>query len=144
MSAKNPDHHDAEIVLRLYDLRRETVMRDSRSKMMKEFWPKCYDDLKAITDMSHPLNTAMRQVSSYWEMACSFAVRGIVNADILAENSGEGIFLYCKVEPFVAQLRAEIMPHAFKNVEWITKNCQAGQERYEALKKRVAKYMEAN
>ena len=35
-----PTHHDAELVLRLYDLRREAVMRQHRALFLKEYWPR--------------------------------------------------------------------------------------------------------
>jgi hypothetical protein len=64
MSKDKPDHHDAELVLKLYDLRREPVMRASRDAMLGKFWPKSYEDFVAVTKFDHPLNAAFRQVSS--------------------------------------------------------------------------------
>jgi hypothetical protein len=79
-SERAPDHRDAELVLRLYDLRREPVMRASRLAIVK-FLPRSYDDVAALIKPDHPDNAAWRQVSSYFEMAYSFARNGIVPAD---------------------------------------------------------------
>ena len=48
MAKPTPDHHDAELVLRVYDLRREPVMREARSAINGQFWPKSYDDVAAV------------------------------------------------------------------------------------------------
>ena len=90
MAKKKPNHADAELVLKLYDLRREAVMRESR-KTMGSWLPRTFEDVLAITKLDDPRNAAWRQVSSYFEMAFGFARHGIVPADFLAENSGEGL-----------------------------------------------------
>ena len=142
MSKDKPDHHDAELVLRLYDLRREAVMRESRNAIMAKFWPKSYEDFIAITKPDNPLNAAFRQVSSYFEMAYSFAKHGIANPDLLIESTGEGLFLYAKVLPYVERFRKEVAPTAFQNAEWITKECAEGKRRFEMIQNRVKKMAE--
>ena len=142
MSKEKPDHHDAELVLKLYDLRRETVMRQSRNAI-GGWYPRNWDDFIAITQPTHPFNAAWRQTSSYWEMTYSMARHGIVNADYLIENNGEGLFLFAKVAPYLERFRKEVAPTAFTNAEWITKESAVGKQRFEQIKKRVAQMMEA-
>ncbi len=138
-----PDHHDAEIILKLYDLRREAVMRESRSLMIREFLPRTYEDMQAWLQLTHPHNAALRQVSSYWEMAYGFARHGVVHAEMLAETGGEGIFLFAKVAPFLDRLRAEMSPTMLQNAEWMTKNTQAGGRYLVMFQSRVKKMLEA-
>ena len=117
MGKEHPDHHDADLVLKLYDLRRETVMREARQAIGAQFWPKSYDDVKAVLLPDHPLNAYFRQTASYWEMAYSFAKFGVMDPDFLIDSgAGEGIFLYAKVERFVEQIRKEYAPHMFVNM----------------------------
>lgn len=142
MSKEKPDHHDAELVLELYDLRRETVMRQSRN-MIGQFFPKSWEEFSAITAPAHPMNAAWRQTSSYWEMTYSMARHGIVNADFLVENTGEGLFLYAKVLPFLERYRKEVSPLAFTNAEWIATNCASGKRILEMIQGRLRKMMEA-
>ena len=119
MSDRQPNHHDAEIVIKLYDLRREAVMRDSRNKMVMQFMPKNYDEFHAVAmDMEHEFNAAFRQTASYWEMVFGMAEKGIVNAEYLVENSGEGMLLYAKCQPYVERYREEVSPFAFRHAEW--------------------------
>ena len=119
MTKEEPDYDDAKLVLKLYDLRRETVMRASRSALVGQFWPKSYDDVQAIMKPDHPMNAAFRQCTGYWEMAFGMAKHGIVHPDYLAEHAGEGFFLYAKVKPWLAELRAAGFPRAFLNAEWV-------------------------
>ncbi len=138
MSKDRPDHHDAELVLKLYELRREEVMRESRTAMIQKFWPRSFEEFVAVTKIEHPLNAAFRQVSSYWEMVYSFAKHGIVNADFLVETNGEGMLLFAKVLPFLEQFRKD-SPTAFKNCEWIATNCETGKQRLQLMRMRVEK-----
>ena len=119
MSKHAPDHHDADLVLRLYDLRREPVMRESRDAINAEYWPKDADEAKAVLAADHPLNRAYRQTSTYWEMVYGMAKHGIVHTDYLLENTGEGMFLYAKVEPYLEEMRAASHPRIFQNAEWV-------------------------
>ena len=119
MSKHAPDHHDADLVLKLYDLRREAVMRESRDAINAEYWPKNADEAVAILSPEHPLNRAYRQVSTYWEMAFGMAKHGVVHTDYLLENTGEGMLLYAKVEPYLEQMRAAAHPRIFQNAEWV-------------------------
>lgn len=119
MTKHAPDHHDADLVLKLYDLRREPVMRESRDAINADFSPKNEDEACAILAADHPLNRAYRQVSTYWEMVYGMAKHGIVNTDYLLENTGEGMLLFAKVEPYLEAMRAKSHPRIFQNAEWV-------------------------
>lgn len=131
-----PDHHDADLVLKLYDLRREPVMRQSRDAMAR-FLPRSFRDVIELTKPDNPHNAAFRQVSSYFEMAYGFARHGIVSPDFLAENTGEGMLLFAKVQPYLEQLRKEYSPMVFKNAEWLVANSASAKQRLEMFQKRV-------
>ena len=141
MIKERPDHHDAELVLKLYDLRREPVMRTSRNTMF-QFLPRSYEELLAVTQPTHPSNAAWRQVSSYWEMAWSFARHGVCNPDFLIENTTEGLFLFAKVQPYLERFRKEVSPTAFRNAEWIATQCESGRERFLMVQTRIRKIAE--
>ena len=141
MTKERPDHHDADLVLKLYDLRREPVMRQSRDKIMA-FFPRTWEEFFPVTQIKHELNAAWRQTSSYWEMAYGMAKHHIVQPDYLIENTTEGLFLYAKVLPFLERFRKEAAPTAFRNAEWITANCVAGKQRLEMVQGRIRKMLE--
>lgn len=138
MTHRPPNHADAELVLKLYDLRREAVLRASR-KTLLAWVPLGFEDVRALTHLEHPDNAAWRQVSSFFEYAFGFARHGIVPPDFLAEYNGEGLLLYAKIEPYLAQFRAELAPTAFANTEWVVNHSAWARERLELLRVRVAK-----
>ena len=142
MSKKKPNHADAELILKLYDLRREAVMRESR-KTIAAWFPRDFDELMAVTRPTDPKNAAWRQVSSYYEMAFGFARHGIVPADFLTENTGEGLFLFAKIEPHLKAFRKELSPTAFTNAEWLVRKSPVARERMKLFKKRVATMLAA-
>ncbi len=138
MAKHTPDHHDAELVLKVYDLRREPVLRESRRAILREFWPKSFGDLEAVLKSDHPLNAPYRQVASYWEMVYSFVRHGIVHPEFWLETNGEGLFLFAKVDPFLAQLRQVSGPVAFRNAEWVARESPEGRTVYARVQSRVA------
>jgi hypothetical protein len=138
-----PDHHDADLVLKLYDLRRETVMRESRNAIDSKFWPRSSEEAVAVTAADHPLNGAFRETSGYWEMVYGMARHGIIHPDFLVENNGEGLFLFARVEPYLASIRKATSPRAFRNAEWVAANCETGKVLMEGYRARVRRALES-
>jgi len=143
MPKATPDHHDAELLLKVYDLRRESVMRESRRAILREFWPNAWADVDAVLKAEHPLNAAYRQTGTYWEMVYSMARHGIVSPAFWLENNGEGLFLFAKIESFLGKIREAGQATAFRNAEWVAKECPEGRPVYERIKARVAQLASA-
>ena len=121
-----PTFQDADIVLRLYEMRREAVLRASRSALIMGWNPTTLEECTAVLAGDHPLNAAYRQVSTYWEMAYGMIKNGIVHGDYMMESNGEGLLIYSRVEPWLAQVREKSGPFAFANAEWVANNCERG------------------
>ncbi|HTE06460.1 MAG TPA: hypothetical protein VK824_09710 [Planctomycetota bacterium] len=138
MSKEKPDHHDAELVMKLYDLRREAVMRASREAINGHFFPRDYDEFLAVTRPDHPQNAAFRQVSTYWEMVYGMAHHEIAHAEYLVENSGEGMILFTKIAPFLQRFRDEVSAHAFRHAEWAATQTATGRRLAELFQSRLA------
>ena len=133
-----PDHHDADLILRAYELRREPVLRDARRLISFDFWPTSTEDLLAVAEWDHPQNEAFRQVSSYWELVYGMARHGIVQAEYMAESSGgEAMILLAKVQPFLAEFRKQRAPNYLANTEWIATETEFGRGLFARLKERV-------
>ncbi len=133
--AKGPGTADAEVVLKLYDLRREAVMRASRDTLLR-WQPKSFEDVAVVADFEHEHNAAFRQVTSYFEMAFGLARRGAVDPELIAEWCGEGFFLFAKIHPYLAEFREKVSPTAFGNVEWASENTEFGKARLAMFLKR--------
>jgi hypothetical protein len=129
--SKKPTTADAQVILQLYDLRREPEMRKARAWWLGEFWPGTVEDyLKVSSAMGTQENNWMRQVSGYWEMAASLAVHGAVSSDLFLEPSfsGEMFFLFAKLNPFLKELREKASPTMLRNVEQLIKSTKFSRE----------------
>jgi hypothetical protein len=143
MPKSMPDHHDAELAIRVYELRREPVMRESRAAINQKFWPKSLEDVMAVVKAEHPLNAAYRQVGSYWEMVYGFAKHGIVHPDFWLESNGEGLFVFAKIAPYLEAFRKEVNPVAYRNAEWISNESAEGRRIFAMFTERVKKALAA-
>lgn len=128
---------DAEIILKLYELRTETLMRQARAWVTGEFWPNTAEEFFAVAQNSaDPHNAYFRQVTSYWEMAAAMVLHGAVSADLFADCNGEGFFILAKFAHILDAIR-EKMPHFMnKTAEMVNRFAGAG-ARYEIALKNV-------
>jgi hypothetical protein len=128
---------DAEIILKLYELRTEAVMRQARAWMIGEFWPRTIEDYSAVADdFAHPHNAHLRQVVSYWEMAAALVLHGAVSPDLFIDCNGEGLFLLAKLSHILEAIRARNPFFMTKTSDLISRFSPAAQ-RYEVTLKRV-------
>jgi hypothetical protein len=126
---------DAEIILRLYELRTEAEMRKARAWVTGEFWPATADDYFAVAwNRKDPHNPWLRQVLSYWEMAAAMVLHGAVSAELFSDSNAEGFFLLAKFEPILEDVRARYPSFLIKTSELIARFSAAAQ-RYEAVLK---------
>jgi hypothetical protein len=139
MLKESPDHFDADLILKIYDLRREEVMRESRDAINRDFWPRGAEEALEVLRSDHPLNRAYRQTTTYWEMVYSMARRGIIHGDFLMENNSEGLLLFARVEPYLNRIRAASSARAFANAEWVATQTEMGRVIMESHRARVAK-----
>jgi hypothetical protein len=124
----------ANLILKLYELRREPLMREARNFLFT-FDPKSAQDYMA--GMKGPNSAHIRMVMSYWEMACSFVVNGAIDPTMFDDTQGEHIVAFCKVEPFLADLRAMLGYHAFKNLEKVCTSTPEAVEKTRATAARI-------
>ena len=91
---------DAEVILKLYDLRREPEMRKARNWWLVNFWPENAEDfMKIAMSLGSQENNWLRQVGGYWEMAASLVLHGAVKEELFMEPSfcGEMFFIYAQI-----------------------------------------------
>jgi len=118
----------ANLILQLYDLRREETMRKARNWMFM-FSPTSAEDIEK-TMMDPEVGGYLRMVLSYWDMAASLVIHGAIDEDMFNDTNGEHIGVYAKIEPFLADLRTKWeMPDAFKNLEKVILDRPDGAER---------------
>jgi hypothetical protein len=134
---------DAEIILKLYDLRRETLMRQARAWVTGEFWPATAEQYFAVaSNPADPHNAFVRQVVGYWEMAAALVLHGAVSAELFVDCNNEGFFLLAKFAPILDAIR-ERNPTFLNKTSEMVKRFTAAAARYEAVQKNV-EMMRAN
>jgi len=127
---------DAELILRLYELRREETLRKARRFMVFDFQPKTLEELRAVSrDTKSEHNAAWRQVLSYWEMTSSLVLRGALDADLFLDSNGEGILVYAKFHPFHAVTEKESGNPFMKNTAELIERYPVAKARHEAFLK---------
>ena len=134
-------HQDAELILKLYDLRREPVMRQARDFFAK-FSPTSFEELMAVMgNFESKENAYFRQVLGYWEMAASLIVHGTINAELAADTLHEMNFVYAKLQPFLQQFRQTMKtPEFLQNMEKLIEGTPEGRERLKRMQERMAEF----
>lgn len=140
--AKKPTAEDAQLILRLYDLRREPELRKARQWWLTTFWPNNADDFMNVgTTMGSQENNWLRQVLSYWGIAASFVVNGVLSEKLFLELAfcGELFVIFAKVKPFLKELREKTKnPALLLNVEKVILGSSLGRKQFAVFEPRVA------
>jgi hypothetical protein len=130
---------DAELILKLYELRREEKLRQARQFMTSEFNPKNLEELRAVSrDFRSDKNVFWRQATTYWEMAASLVVSGALDADLFLASNGEGIVIYAKFHHFHVETEKESGNPFMKQTATLIRTHPAAKALYEELQAKFA------
>ena len=126
---------EADLILKLYDLRRETLMREARNWFFM-FNPTTPADIMDV--LTSDKSGLYRMVISYWDMACSFVNNGAIDAQMFNDANGEHIFVYAKMEPFIPAMREQMgAPQFLAQLEKTVKALPDYETRLAAIKQRI-------
>jgi len=136
--AKKPNASDAQLILQLYNLRREPVMRVARKFMTAEFWPQNYEEFKSVlTAYGTEPNAWFRQVLTYWNMVAAMVLRGTLNEELFFDCNGEPYFLWAKFGEYIPQARKDqVDPEFLSHLEKLTSK-PAAKKRIKGLQERL-------
>jgi hypothetical protein len=141
---EHPDNYDAELLLRLYDIRRESKLRQGREWVIREFSAQSFDEYLAQAPMGSENNALFRMTVSYWDMAASLVNHGLIKEDLFFETTGEFWIVWEKIKAMAPIMRERNKnPMYWKNletlagkyVEWMAKRAP---EALENLRQRLA------
>lgn len=131
---------DAELILKLYDLRREAVMREARNWLFT-FNPTSAQDVFEVLLGEH--SGHYRMVISYWDMAAALVNHGAIDEELFNETNGEHIFVYAKIEPVIEELRTMFgAPDFLRNLETLVKRIPNIEEKIAGMRERMKKFAE--
>jgi hypothetical protein len=143
---KKASSRDAQLIIQLYDLRRDAEMRKAREWWTTEFWPNNADDfMKIASAPGTQENKWLRQVAGYWGIATSFVLQGALDEDLFLVPgfSGEMFVIFAKVYPFLEELREKLGdPEFFIDIEKMVMRTKWGRERLKFLSKRLESWRE--
>jgi hypothetical protein len=108
-------YESATLLIRLYELRRETTMREARNWYVRSFHPATADEMLHV--LAGPNSGHFRMVTTYWDMACSFVLNGAIDEKMFLDANGEQHVIYAKVEPFIDAYRAAVSRTAMVSLE---------------------------
>src|SRR5258707_7335942 len=126
---------DANLILKLYDLRREPVMREARN------WFFTFNPTSAAEYMETlmgPQGAYARMVISYWDMAASLVNNGAIDEQMFNDANGEHMFVFAKIEPILADMRAMInAPDALKQFETLVRRVPDNEKKLADIRERI-------
>jgi hypothetical protein len=128
-------HEEADLILKLYDLRREATMRKARDWYFRDFNPESMEDVTRALFSEH--SGYARMVWTYWDMAAALVNHGAISLDLFNDTNGEHIGAFMKVEPFLAEMRATLGPNYLVNLEKLIDAQPDGRQRVAAMRERM-------
>jgi len=113
-----PSHDDANLILRLYELRRDETMRKARKWFAENYFVTNLEEAGALCPPGSQENAYLRQVTSYWEMAASFVASGVLNQELFFQSNQEMLLVWIRVRGILPAMRtATKAPKIWKNLE---------------------------
>jgi len=123
-------HQQADLLLKLYELRREPRLRQARAWFADNFAANSMQELMALCPPGSDNNAFMRQVLSYWEMCAGMVNRGLIDEEFFFENTGEQFLVFEKFKPVIGEIRAVFKsPHFLAQLEEQCKRIEAWREK---------------
>ena len=124
----------AELLLRLYELRRDPTMREARTWFAARFNPTSFAEFQQVTPQE---NAFFRMVSSYWDMAASFVINGAIDEKMFTDANGEYMVVYSKIDPFIDELRAMLHnPNYLNSLKTLAERAPDAKARLAMLRER--------
>ena len=115
--SRKPTHADAELLLRLYEIRREPELRRARAWFVSEFQPRSWDEIRGGYLSHSDEDRWFRMTFSYWEMVGTLVNRGVLHDELFFDHTGEDVVTWEKCKPWIAGARAQIRPGYLANFE---------------------------
>jgi hypothetical protein len=125
-----PTYDDANLLLRLYELRREDKLRQARHWFLFEFQSGPWSAVREGFFTGEEQDNYLRMVVSYWDLACALVKQGVLNKDLFYSTNGEHLAVWNKTKPWVDGVRQEFNnPFMLRNLEDIAEDTMQWRQR---------------
>ncbi len=123
-------HEQVNLMLRLYDIRREPRLREARDWFIREFTPASGDDAQKLAPPNSQENAFMRMVLGYWDMVANIVNRGLIDEEFFFENTNEQWVAWERAKPAILAWRESLHnPILFASLEEHCKRLDAWREK---------------
>ena len=120
MGASQATYDDVNLILRLFELRREEKIRQARDWFIKSFKARNAEEFMALCPPGSETNAYYRMVVTYWDMAASFVTSGVLNQELFFQSGGELLFVWERMRDVVPYFRETYKnPGIGKNLETV-------------------------
>ena len=131
---------DADLIIKLYDLRREATMREARNWLFT-FNPTSVQDVIDVLMGEH--SGHYRMVVTYWDMAAAMVNNGAIDEKLFNESNGEHVFVYSKIAHLIPEIRTLFgNPEFLTNLETLVKRIPDYETKINAMRERMKKFAE--
>jgi len=128
-------HEEADLILKLYELRREETMRVARDWYVREFNPQSLGEFMSVLTGSHTGHA--RMVITYCDMAAALVNNGAIGLDLFNDVNGEQFVVFSRIEPILGEIRQAIGPQFAKNLEKLIDATPDGRKRVAEVRERM-------
>jgi hypothetical protein len=127
-------YESAKLILQIFEMRREAVIREARLWFVRDFNPETIDDVKAA--LAGPHNPHLRMVAGYWDMACSLVLHDAIDREMFLDANGELFATFAKIQMLLPEIRGIAGPGFAKHLEKVVMSVPGVEERLEMLRQR--------
>ncbi len=127
----------AELIIQLYELRREPVMRSARGYIGGgEFMPRSFEDFLAVMSAGDQRTAYVLQVYGYWDMVAAMVLNGALTEELVYDTCPEMYFQFAKIRRYLKEFqRCSSLPEQFKNLQKLTEGSERGRARLDSMER---------
>jgi hypothetical protein len=127
-------YESAKLILQIFEMRREAVLREARLWFVRDFNPETIDDVKEA--LAGPHNAHLRMVVGYWDMACSLVIHEAIDRQMFLDANGEVFATFAKIHVLLSEIRQISGPGFAKHLEQVVMSAPGIEQRLETLRQR--------
>ena len=136
---------EAELILKLYELRRDEALREARTCFAVEFNPQSAGDIVALMRSGHPQSARYRMVTTFWEMAAALVTHGSIDPKLFHAANTEHMAIFAKLAPFIEEVRATFgLPGYLAELEKVARSAPHAEEYFEKIRGLMKRWAEVS
>ena len=103
--ATEPTHQQAELQVKLFDLRREARLRQARDWFNQHYFANTMEEAMRVAPMGSEAGSSLMMVVGYWDQVCAYLNHGLLHEELFFETNGEFFFVWERMQPTIEEGR---------------------------------------